>query len=310
MKGMSLIEVMMVVALLGGLSLVAAQLMKNQNQMMTQTEAKSEELELYNQIRTILSRKEACEYSFQGQGLDTSVSTIKNATNQDAFAVGNIYGQRNLEITRIDLNNDNVPSGGGYGEAILEIETKRLKKKEGQKIITKEIMLQVQTDSSDNVVECFSESSNTVKTAKDEMCQSLGGTFDQDNNLCDLSDAQIQAEQYCIDDNCRTSFEQQTCPDDQVMKGLNSDGSLICEDATTALDCKTESASLSNTNQWSFYNTVKCSSGYIATGGGIRPGQQDDYRVSHSYPVGNDGWHGYQRKDSNRGTVYVRCCKE
>lgn len=310
MRGMSLVEVMMVVALLGGLSLVAAQLMKNQNQMMTHTEAKSEELELYNQIRTVLSRKEACEYSFQGQALDSSISTIKNATDQEVFEVGQIYGRRNLEILGMDLKNETVPAGGGYGEAFLEIKTKRLKKKEGQKVIKKEIMLQVQTDSSDNIIECFSESSNTVKTAKDEMCQSLGGTFDQDNNLCDLSDAQITADQFCIDGHCRTTFEPQNCPAGEVMKGISSDGTIQCEKSASSLECMTQSSKLTETDTWSYYKTVTCPAGYIATGGGIRPSHYDAWRVSHSYPVGDNGWRGKQDKDSNRGTVYVRCCKK
>lgn len=186
-KGFSLVEVMVAVGITGILSLVVAQMMKNQNEVMTHSEAKGEELEIYSQIRTVLARKDACEATFKGSSMGDQLSVIRNSSTNIVFEVGNTYGNRALKLDGLILKNQNIPTSGGLGEAILEIKTTRLKKDNGQKEMTREIMLQVNADASGTVIECYSQINNTIETAKAEMCEAIKGIYDPSTGLCDLN---------------------------------------------------------------------------------------------------------------------------
>lgn len=154
-KGFSLVQVMVAAGILGGLSLVVLQLAQNQNQVMTQSETKSEELELMNQVRIVLSRRQACQQTFQGLSPDDDIAELINVTGEPVFSTGSVYGNRSIKITRMFLENQTVPSDGGSGEVILKIMIERLKKNVGVSNITKETMLQVATNSDNEIVSCY-----------------------------------------------------------------------------------------------------------------------------------------------------------
>lgn len=187
-RGFSLIQVMVAAGILGGLSLVVLQLAQNQNQIMSHSEAKSEELELVNQARIVLSRREACLESFQGLSPDEEVVDLLNANGEPVFSVGSVYGNRSLRINEMFLENQTVPSGGGSGEVLLNIVMERLKKDTGASDITKEIMLQVATNSDDEIVSCYDGEEFGESQLSDEGFQEMpSGLYMQWGKLEDVS---------------------------------------------------------------------------------------------------------------------------
>lgn len=67
-KGFSLVQVLVGAGLMGGLTLSFMQFVKNTNDVQTNTQAKSEEMELRNSIRMILDDERYCRISMAGDG--------------------------------------------------------------------------------------------------------------------------------------------------------------------------------------------------------------------------------------------------
>lgn len=74
-RGFSLVQVLVVAGLLGGLSLVFMQLMKNLGQAQNFAESKSDEIELKSSIRMILNDERFCRVSLAGNGPSGSPSS-------------------------------------------------------------------------------------------------------------------------------------------------------------------------------------------------------------------------------------------
>jgi hypothetical protein len=184
--GFSLAEVMIVSGLLAGLSLVVMQIMKNQQSTLNYAESRSEELEVYNRIRTILLQREACENTLAGVALGSSISAIKQANGSDAFVVNNVYGNRALRLTGLTLLNQGVPAGGGTGNAIIRIVSERLKP-EMRPPPPRDILLQVTTNGAGVVQQCYADTEGTILTSKEEMCIALDGVYNATLNQCDLA---------------------------------------------------------------------------------------------------------------------------
>lgn len=83
-NGISLVQVLIAAGLLGVLSLVLMQLMKNFNDSQSFAQSKSDELDLKNSIRMILNDEKFCRVSFAGEG------PSGNPTNPVTFKKKNI----------------------------------------------------------------------------------------------------------------------------------------------------------------------------------------------------------------------------
>lgn len=78
-KGLSLIQVIITVGILGGLSLASMQLISNMRQGQSVMQSKSDEIELRNSIRMILNNERFCRISIAGEG------TLGTPTNPVTF---------------------------------------------------------------------------------------------------------------------------------------------------------------------------------------------------------------------------------
>lgn len=123
--GIGLVEVMMGVAISGGLALTVAKLMENSSQNMKQNEAKSENINLKGLIQNILSNTTACNYTFSPLITQANLTTLSaNTANQvtvpsvkdkvNAIAYSTASTNVNpLTITSLSLTNYNAATGTG-----------------------------------------------------------------------------------------------------------------------------------------------------------------------------------------------------
>jgi len=238
--GFSLAEIVVAAGLLGMLSLGVMQLMKNQQKSFSYAEAKSEEIEIYNQIRILLMNKEACLNTLGGHAVGDSVSEVKNSSNISAFKVGNIYGNRSVKIVSLEIENDTVPAGGGLGQAFLKIKLQRVKKSLSSNIILKKMLLQVATNATGAIDECYSDTDQSILTSKQEMCAALNGTYDDTNGKCNLNcdpDSPSAAlSTRCLEDVIKNRLDKRyvkvenaKCSKNEFLNGFNKDGTPICE---------------------------------------------------------------------------------
>jgi len=269
-KGFSLAELMVTAGIMGMISLGIMQMIQNQNKAMINAESKSEEIQLINQIRTTLIKKENCDATFTGEPLNAVVTDVKLENGNNIFTTNNIYGNRVIRIDNMNLSANTVPGPDSNGTVKLNVTLTRLKKRNGIKTITKSIMLQVRTDATNNIAECFSESQNSISTAKEESCLNIGGTYNAALDTCNLSDpctlgnaneatstkcletiineylrldggtmtgpliaTDITANNLCIGANCRSTFAIQDCPNGQLVKTINVDGTVDCSPTIT-----------------------------------------------------------------------------
>lgn len=123
--GMTLVEVMMGVAISGGLALTIAKMMENSSQNMKQVEAKSESINLKNIVQNTLSNTDACKYTFNPLVTQANLTTltasptnsvtvpsIKDKANAIAYSTAST-NIRPLTITSIVLTNYNAATGTG-----------------------------------------------------------------------------------------------------------------------------------------------------------------------------------------------------
>ena len=134
-KGVGMVEVLMAIAISGGLAMTVAKLMENTSQNTKQNEAKSEGINLKGIVQTILTNTTACTNTFSPiitQGNLTTLSGSPSAT----VAVPNIKDKTNtikystastdinpLTITSLSLTNYN--SGAGTADLLIQLTFRR-----------------------------------------------------------------------------------------------------------------------------------------------------------------------------------------
>lgn len=128
--GMTLVEVMMAVAISGGLALTIAKMMENSSQSVKQVEAKSESIALKNIIQNTLSNTDACKFTFTplitqanltnltaSPTNSVTVPGIKDKTNTTVYSTATTT-IKPLTITSIVLTNYN--SAAGTGDMVIQ----------------------------------------------------------------------------------------------------------------------------------------------------------------------------------------------
>lgn len=300
-QGFSIVELLIAAGLLAGMSVGLLKLMEGQQKSMNFAQSRSAEFVLLNEIRSTLIQKEACERTLQGMTPDSDVSTIRGPNGNTRFEVGQDY-DNTIRLVGLSLENVDVPIGG-MGNARLSVSMERLARENVREAPIRWIDLQVATDDSGSIVECFADSDNTIETALEEACASIGGEFDADTRLCSLAeysqapeshlavstqyldehslemmdeifeevdenyvhvegdvmtgDLEVQAnitaqvidadqvtanifdgDEFCIDDNCRTTFAEQSCAVGEVIMQINEDGTVECANVTCPDDAE------------------------------------------------------------------------
>lgn len=183
--GFSIIEVVIVLGLLGIVSLGVMKLMESQMDSMRFAESRSAEYNLVNQIRFTLHSRDACEANFVGKEIDTSIDEIVSASNVTLLEVGSTYDNA-IELTELYLEELDDLSSGGFGMARLRVSMSRLPDQRESPLRFIDVM--VGTDSSGEITRCYSDLDQMIETAKQESCESIGGTFNSATSQCEDTD--------------------------------------------------------------------------------------------------------------------------
>jgi len=213
-KGFSLVEIMIAIGILGGVSLAIMQIAKTSSQLQSNSQAGFDELELFTSIRMILNNTKYCRVSLAGndpintpiqfkktdiddivsEGLDvelwlSDVSGSTRSLKKYSATDITISKQGKIQIKKIKLVMDNptTPSGQNYpvaavsdiGKLVVEVEKningiKRL-------IVQKfDINMTVDTDASGNssILSCTRYDPSTNES---EYTLFFGGMFGENN---------------------------------------------------------------------------------------------------------------------------------
>jgi prepilin-type N-terminal cleavage/methylation domain-containing protein len=188
--GFSLAEVLVVLGILGGVSLVVAQLMKQSATSANYAEARTEENEIARQIGLLLSKKDACTNSLAGKGSGETVNELKNIQNSTVFNLNGTYGGGAITISGMRLTETGTPiPAEGRGTMFVEVDLRRRKVKAGSDTFTKKIMVGVKLDASSKIEACSLTEEGLTETAAEDLCLASGGTWiPGDPGICEYTD--------------------------------------------------------------------------------------------------------------------------
>jgi type II secretory pathway pseudopilin PulG len=185
-SGFSLVEAIIVMAMLGAASLVTVNIMKNQNNVIKFTEVRLDELEIYRQIQLNLALRDSCTETFVnrpvgGAIVPTSSGVVINKIYK-ATGAGTPSGDILIEspkdfgafeLSELKLTNEDPSSIGSVGNATLYIKTTR---KLGGIPATKvkKVGVTVDTNATTGAVQsCYTDDDGLLQA----MCEALQGTW-------------------------------------------------------------------------------------------------------------------------------------
>lgn len=177
MRGFSLVEIMVGLAILSGLGATAMKISDNQRAAFEFQESKGEELEVYNQIRYMMQDKAACEATLNGVNV-SSPATVETVLNDagSVFITTGINEGRHYDVQPFTVSSSGTSSGPN-GERTILFTVNILRLKGIKTVFSKDIYLSVILDGSENFVSCLSEQDSITILGKGEMCRAVGGVF-------------------------------------------------------------------------------------------------------------------------------------
>jgi len=199
-KGISLIQVMMALALLGVVQVAFMRMSKNQNKSVKTTEVKFESIDAVNSIKQILADKDACYNTFgitpntpENIGIyDPNlinpgvVTQVKSATDITLYE-SNIntdlapqIGSSKLKIISFRVNSAGLAAIGLDSKGVTEVFV-NLDRGEvyGSETIEKKFRLNVRTDATGLMVDCSTaQTGDGLEATAAFVCQTIGGTYD------------------------------------------------------------------------------------------------------------------------------------
>ncbi len=280
---MTLVEVMVAAALMGGVALVTAKLMGDQASSQAFLKTKSAIATAVLELETHLNKSERCKQMLGGKissasGTPIGVSgTLDNPLLSITTPTGiarTVLQEKNYGLFRIDDNSVILKNSAAYGSSAVELvinfapTSKTSFFTNGREIITKSIPIVVQKSGS-TIVECGPVLSDANDDAKKMMCLSLGTAANWDGTNCHIN--------------------QVKCPYGFVAVKMTSLGFLDCKplatqinlndifDTTTVASCGPTSPNLSIVKVGTKFQ-IQCSSG--GGGGCMADGTPCDNNLS------------------------------
>ena len=184
-KGMSLVEVLLALSLLGISGIAMMKLQENMNRGQVTTETKMGELEMRRVVSTTLLDKSACFQTFQGFNIGANVPAIKNATGVNVFEVNKTYENNTVKIESIKTEDKNAPNSNGSRAVDLLISLEKVKSQSysSPKLIRVPLNV-VATGPAAPIVDCFSDTDQMIDAAMEETCLSLDAVWDDTAKKC------------------------------------------------------------------------------------------------------------------------------
>lgn len=255
-SGFSLVEITIAIGLLAALSVGAMKVLTGMKKSSAFSEAKLSELEIRKNIAVILTDKVACQNTFSGISIGGVVNQVKDASGNNKFVVGEVYGNDNLLISTMRTSDKNQVESDGSRLVDLIVGLKKNKVTTNQNTVEVKIQLKVIAPSAiGNISSCFSETGNILEQA----CDSQNGIWL--GSLCSLdlyvlrsgdtmtgslsvpllnSSGSIIASQICTGGSCKTISElalaNRSCLSGTLQFGVKTDGTPNCRDVTCTSD--------------------------------------------------------------------------
>lgn len=195
-SGFSLVEVLIVAGLLGGLALVIANINTDMSRTIRRAESTSEIVNIHSAISQILLAGRGCVNTLAGQNVTATfnINAIRSQTDPpyDVFTVGESYGQDRAQINYIRVAPDgpltqSTPTER-TGNITVTVGYERISNAQmgTPYTIDREINLQVITNNAGVLQECFSAEYNAIETARQLACEAIEGTYDPITGDCAL----------------------------------------------------------------------------------------------------------------------------
>ena len=170
--GIGLVEILIAVALLGGLVLLITGLNQNSNKVASNLEINSDVMQTLQEIQQILSNPENCLMTFQGRNATNASNVVQNIKQKFKTSFSDVYpnsvadpqkvyGSKRVKIDSYALS-DAAPevNAASHGTTHLVITFNRGKTGTQTETISKRITLNVKTDSSGNITGCTAASAS------------------------------------------------------------------------------------------------------------------------------------------------------
>ena len=188
--GFSILSVLISVGMMGMLSLVLAQLTRQQVNIQKKTETYFELNNLSNKILRGLYDGDGCMETF-GKNSDIvdgrTLSAIKDKNGKVVVDTVQKYGNRLIKIYSILVANVRISATSGQLD--LQVVFEKLHRSiKGYKRVTQTYPLSVQVDSLKRLTECSYDYGGIYRVAAEGVCKSLGGVFDSVTMMCSLDD--------------------------------------------------------------------------------------------------------------------------
>ena len=190
-RGFTLANILMASAMLGGLALVVIRLSDNMHQSTMTAELKSEILTFQNQVNQVLLTRRHCDKNFFDKqvpvsGTDPKIELTElliddgSPAGKPLFKVGEKYGNGKIHLTGLEIKGPNDVTGDTMMVNLEVAIDKVSKAKFGSQNLVKKmpLLFYVRDDAGKKfVTKCYSAQDSAVETAKQEFCESVGGTF-------------------------------------------------------------------------------------------------------------------------------------
>lgn len=234
-------QVIVGAGLLGGLAVGFMKVNEMQSRSVGQFGARTEANETFRRLTTLLADSEIC-----------TQSVIQNTIGEDDFKVYNPEGTDYLmqtgdvinnviEITNMRTEEYVTPNSyPGWGHINFHIEMNRLGAAgQRERPINRKTTLRVRYDSDGEVISCHGLDETIVITAMSEMCDLLGGDYNESPERCtleincealdDSSSAGVAASVLCLN-RLREDVDLRgkSCSPNQYVQGIQANGELIC----------------------------------------------------------------------------------
>lgn len=171
MAGLSLVETVVALGLLGVISAGALTLFKmmQSNQLLVDT--KHEESEIRRTITTILANSENCTATLASHNLGAAVTSISSITTANIFEVGKNYGNGSIEIIAMKTEDTGTALGADRKLINFKIDIKRLRPADAIQPRPLLVQLVAKVSPTDAIENCMADGGSVAET----ICNSITG---------------------------------------------------------------------------------------------------------------------------------------
>ena len=251
-KGFSLPEVLIAVGLMGGMSLLVSQVVKQTDQVKKTSETNTNTFATLYQIQALLQDPESCRISLAGLSSGDNVPSLKSKdkispfTEKVRFVPGNNYEGGSIRLTSITLTRNG-------SETLVNVEIQKIgnKKENGLNPATvkKSIPVNAEYDTGNHILSCQSDVRNhsqaAVTEALQKICSGLNLSYDAATRRCftkpQIGTAPVRlcpANTTLVAFRLDSSGEYVTeCQDTVGMHGTCNDNQLLRKDGVKSYSC-------------------------------------------------------------------------